>query len=167
MAKWVRTKQEFEFPEHGCDEIPNHTDQDGGRDYRPTEADVEHSCLIVRLLHGKEPLSQPPPKSFSSPDYDLAEGKAVEILGFSDDDVLTKRRGKNAISINQHGGWEWHDREKLIIRHIERDELYQLREEKNKDKQGRPKGLQPKGFDRSPGRVYQTKLILQRISDDS
>lgn len=39
----------------------------------PTPADVDHSGLLYRLLNGKPPLPEPPPRSFSYPWYSLIE----------------------------------------------------------------------------------------------
>lgn len=39
----------------------------------PTEADVWHSSLLVRMADGKEPFPQPPPCYCSYPDYGLIE----------------------------------------------------------------------------------------------
>lgn len=52
----------------------------------PTASDVDHSALLQRLLNGKPPLPEPPPRSFSYPWYSLIEdgsGKA-EVREISD-----------------------------------------------------------------------------------
>ncbi len=43
-------------------------------------ADISHSSLLWRLLTGEPPLEKVPPKSFSYPNYELAEGKEETIL---------------------------------------------------------------------------------------
>jgi hypothetical protein len=44
----------------------------------PTSSDVDHSALLHRLLEGKDPLPDPPPRSMSYPWYELIEkGEAI------------------------------------------------------------------------------------------
>ena len=60
MAKWIHIRWDNDFG-------------------NPNPADVSHSALLHRLLSGKSPLDKPPPKSYSYPDYPMAEGEAVQI----------------------------------------------------------------------------------------
>lgn len=88
-----------------------------------SSADVEHSALLRRLLHGKQALENPPPLRFSQPDYDLAEGEEVEVL-----DLWTTADGCE-VSINQHQKWTWHNRNENILKYVPTGDLYQLRYE--------------------------------------
>jgi len=96
----------------------------------PNSADVDHSSLLRRLLSGKQPLEQPPPKRYSYPDYDLAEGKEGEIreLWERDDDHPLMREDGGHVVIDQHPYWEWEDREKKILRYVPTGDLYQYME---------------------------------------
>jgi hypothetical protein len=69
FEEWLRIYRKYETGNrhHGTD-----TDT-------PTLADISHSSLLNRLLSGKQALSKPPPRRWSYPDYNLAEGKEVEI----------------------------------------------------------------------------------------
>ena len=65
-------------------------------------ADVDHSSLLRRLLAGKEPLPEPPPRSFSYPWYEIVEqGHAERCCAYFNDGEVT---------INQCSDWtivEW------------------------------------------------------------
>jgi hypothetical protein len=95
MAKWIHIRWDNEFG-------------------NPNPADVSHSALLHRLLSGKEPLDKPPPKSYSYPDYPMAEGEAVQVdeprASTYDDD------GYNIV-VNQSRAWKWIDEEKGILEH--------------------------------------------------
>lgn len=65
-------------------------------------ADPSHSALLFRLLSGKKPLPKPPPRSFSRPNYELAEGEPVKIELCEHDDGV--------VVVDQDGGWEWQDK---------------------------------------------------------
>ena len=52
----------------------------GGKGWVPTDADIWHSSLLVRLLEGKELLPEPPPKAYSYPWYDLIENGAAYFI---------------------------------------------------------------------------------------
>jgi hypothetical protein len=66
----------------------------------PSEPDWDHSALLARLVSGKSPLPEPPPKSFSYPWYELIDnGSAVatevrEVRNWHDNDEVL-------LSINQ------------------------------------------------------------------
>ncbi len=45
----------------------------------PTDVDADHSSLLFRLLEGKEPLPQPPPRAYSYPWYSLVETGGPEL----------------------------------------------------------------------------------------
>jgi len=46
----------------------------------PSIADIEHSALLHRLLSGHSALEYPPPRSFSYPNYRVAEGHEYEPM---------------------------------------------------------------------------------------
>jgi hypothetical protein len=60
--------------------------------------DVDHSALLRRLLSGKLAHPEPPPKRFGYPAWELVE--------FED-----------RISIDQHEGYSWLDKEQQIIQY--------------------------------------------------
>jgi len=84
---WIREKwEESEFPPRSLTQIG---------------IDAEHSSLLRRLLEGKEPLEYPPPRSFSYPNYSLAENDdwhTSEFFIHKEDDNI---RGYPLIAINQ------------------------------------------------------------------
>ena len=52
-------------------------------DRRSLKIRADHSALLERLLEGKEPLQEPPPRAFGYPWYDLVEtgeGDAMEVF---------------------------------------------------------------------------------------
>ena len=52
-------------------------------DRRFLKVQADHSALLARLLEGKEPLHEPPPRAFGYPWYDLVEtgeGDATEVF---------------------------------------------------------------------------------------
>lgn len=51
-----------------------------GADWSPSAADVHKSCLLYRLLSGKEPLPLPPPTMMSDPWYELIENGAAYFV---------------------------------------------------------------------------------------
>ena len=57
----------------------------------PSMADVGHSALLRRLLSGHSALEYPPPRSFSYPNYRVAEGHDYEPMEVWFQDV--SRRG--------------------------------------------------------------------------
>ena len=64
----------------------------------PTEADVQHSALLQRLLSGKKPLPLPPPLAMSYPNYSLVENgrdTPFEVSSVKDS------RGVQYVAINQ------------------------------------------------------------------
>lgn len=103
VGTWLRVRRETSIP--------------GMPIYAPSEADAHHSCLLWRLLSGKEPLPKAPPRSYSCPDYALGEGEAVTVIDspfeFPSDDKVSG--GK--VCINQHSGYKWIDKEKGILQH--------------------------------------------------
>lgn len=81
--------------------------------YRPpSDVDIDHSSLLLRLLSGKEPLPKPPPKRHSYPCYDLGEGKPVRIseLWQYDDE-------SDKVVIDQSPAWNWIDKTQGILLH--------------------------------------------------
>jgi len=44
------------------------------------KADIDHSALLERLLSGREPFPEPPPRAFSYPWYELVEDGRSEAL---------------------------------------------------------------------------------------
>jgi hypothetical protein len=93
MAEWARTK-----------------------DNMGLAADIMHSSLLRRLLRGKQVLPKPPPKRHAYPDYDLAEGKQVEVFELFEDE--------DRVVIDQHGDWTWVNKKKGILRHSPTGALY-------------------------------------------
>ena len=90
----------------------------------PSPPDADHSSLLRRLLRGKKPLKKAPPRRFSYPCYDLAEGKEVDILEATD----WPERGK--VVIDQCGDWvKAEDRPGLAgdIIHVPSREVYTLK----------------------------------------
>lgn len=81
----------------------------------PNQADVNHSALLHRLLSGKPPLDKPPPKSYSYPDYPMAEGEAVVIDEISEA-LYTPDKEYN-LRINQGLGWKWECEYRGLLRH--------------------------------------------------
>lgn len=45
------------------------------KEHNTTSADVDHSSLLRRLLKGETPYKVPPPRSYSYPNTELAEGR--------------------------------------------------------------------------------------------
>ncbi|KKN26712.1 hypothetical protein LCGC14_0871930 [marine sediment metagenome] len=111
MSDWLRLKNEFENAQLSV-----------------SDADVDHSSLLRRLLSGKPALPNPPPKCHSCPCYALAEGKPVEVMEVYDNPVIAPGR----VSIEQNSQWEWHDKEKQILKHIPSGDLYTLKSIDNK-----------------------------------
>jgi len=145
MSEWIRVKQKFEYPEDKNAECPIHADR--YTDYRPTSADVDHSSLLLRLLRGKDSLTHPPPIRFAYPDYNLAEGKEVEIL-----DITNTSDG---VIIDQRRSWVWEDKERSILKHIPTNCLYHYWTEIGYRK------TEP------PRQVTYTRHLLKKISDHS
>lgn len=55
---------------------------------------TDHSALLRRLLSGKKPLEVAPPKSYSYPDYAMAEGEVVtgEMFEVGEEVVVNQSR---------------------------------------------------------------------------
>jgi hypothetical protein len=84
-----------------------------GRD--PTEADVWHSSLLLRLLSGKEPLDKPPPLRHSRPDYALAEGEEVRIFEiFTDTYAPVPQNDEYVVVVDCHRAWRWISKEGAV-----------------------------------------------------
>lgn len=67
----------------------------------PTMADVDHSALLHRLLEGKDPLPEPPPRSMSYPWYELIE-KGEDIADIHEfPPVEDGAEGGKFLAINQ------------------------------------------------------------------
>lgn len=81
-----------------------------------SEANVDHSVLLRRLLSGKELHEQPPPKRNSYPAWELVElkeGEEIEIIGLCEYD-----HGDGPILlIDQHDGYVWENKEDKILRY--------------------------------------------------
>jgi len=73
-------------------------------------ADAIHSSLLTRLLEGKSLLPIPPPKRFSYPDYDLAEGKTVSIMEIWEDK-------EGVVVIDQEPAWKWVNKDNGVLMH--------------------------------------------------
>lgn len=80
----------------------------------PASADVDHSCLLPRLLEGKLALPKPPPIVFSRPCYPLGEGEKVEVRLLTD-----------GLLLYQHD-FKWRNERLLTVEHIPSCEVYQI-----------------------------------------
>jgi len=98
--------------------------EDAGRSTR--SVDIDHSALLGYLLRGNRPFKKPPPRRYSCPDYELAEGKEVYIGELWESPIPDPLLGK-PIVIDQSRSWNWHDKEKGILVHKDGD-LYKFRE---------------------------------------
>ncbi len=74
---------------HGCD-----------TEVSPTRfrVDAQHSALLERLLEGKDPLPEPPPKSFGYPWYHLIEDGCAEHVEVK---LYLPNQGEPALLVNQ------------------------------------------------------------------
>lgn len=102
IGTWLRVRRDDSEPG-----VPLHC---------PSEADAHHSALLWRLLSGKAPLPKAPPRSYSSPDYDLGEGKVVTVID-SPSELPQRLPNEFGVVINQHVGYKWADKEKGILVH--------------------------------------------------
>lgn len=64
IARWLYIREFHESPSG-----TPWAQYDHGFAMRQMRADVDHSALLRRLLEGKEPLDEPPPKLYSYPVY--------------------------------------------------------------------------------------------------
>lgn len=144
MAEWLRIKRQFEHPEDQNAEYPVHADRH--HDYRPTEADVVHSSLLQRLLRGEKALLKPPPRSFSYPNYELGEGKEVELF-----EPVSEY--EELVSIDQCGSFTWHDKDRLILKYTPTGDLYQLRVEDR----------EPEDYLNFAGHIHKKREFLKKI----
>lgn len=94
-----------------------------------TSADIDHSCLLQRLLRGKPALKKTPPKRFSCPDYDLGEGKEVEIYEINE---LPDDFPVGEVCIDQDSNWNWQDKDNNILIYNRSGELYKYYNKENK-----------------------------------
>jgi hypothetical protein len=77
----------------------------------PSDADVDHSALLNRLLDGKAPLPEPPPLSFSYPWYELVDtGAADAFRVFEPAVAMAEALGPDHLVINQSREWIIRDR---------------------------------------------------------
>ncbi len=90
-------------------------------------ADPIHSGLLLYLLRGNKPFEKPPPKSYSRPAYELAEGKRC-LVGLYQRMFGLEKGDLPTIYIDQCGDWEWHDVDKFIIKHTISGDLYKFEE---------------------------------------
>jgi len=74
-------------------------------------ADIQHSALLYRLLSGKPLLPDPPPKAYSYPWYELAEGENCRAEQVHD----IKLGDHSGVSVEQHLGWSWEDDTKSVL----------------------------------------------------
>lgn len=86
-----------------------------------TPAEVDHSALLRRLLSGKPPLPEPPPRSFSYPWYELIEtGEDTCFVEIITEHVALWNHGSPedpVIIVNQNPEWrlQRRDGEDLIV----------------------------------------------------
>ena len=77
--------------------------EQSGLDRDPTRADVDHSALLWRLLSGEKALRYPPPRSFSYPNYEAAEGNEFKPMNvwFAGDIIGDNIKCEAAIDPNE------------------------------------------------------------------
>ena len=88
--------------------------------------DVDHSALLRRILSGKKPLPQPPPKRYSYPCYSLGEGLETEIQDLRERDYGDGER----VIVDQCSDWVWEDKDKGFLKHLPTGHLYRFWTEK-------------------------------------
>lgn len=69
------------------------------------EIDIRKSALLTRMLGGKDPLPEPPPKAFSYPWYSLieqGEGDPFEVVEVDPFEVVEVGKDLTRILIDQH-----------------------------------------------------------------
>jgi hypothetical protein len=95
-----------------------------------SSADVSHSSLLYRLLKGLPLLEKAPPKRFSYPCYELAEGKEVAISEVHENSGAVWADFDNVVVVvvDQGAEYMWHNKEKQVLRHVPTGDLYQLSE---------------------------------------
>lgn len=81
-------------------------------------ADVDHSSLLRRLLAGKSPHAEPPPKRFSYPAWELVESEEIEVQDISD--------VNGNISVDQHAGYSWLDQQNQILKYDRLNLIFQI-----------------------------------------
>jgi hypothetical protein len=90
----------------------------------PTEADIDHSALLKRLLEGHPVLPKVPPRGHSYPNYRAAEGKPwtpAEMRRLRDHVATANSK---QLVIDQCDDWEIVD--DLQIRHVPSNTIYKL-----------------------------------------
>lgn len=89
VARWLRLREEHGF------RYPESADQ--------LVVQMRHSALLDRLLQGKEPLPEPPPKAFSYPWYGLIEQgcDVTDYLWYHEFSRYGGRFGTEFLNINQ------------------------------------------------------------------
>jgi hypothetical protein len=68
------------------------------------QCDLDHSALLLRLLEGKEPFPEPPPRAHSYPNYGLLENgwhDPLEVNEYDKGSSLAKDEGGPVIVIDQ------------------------------------------------------------------
>lgn len=94
-----------------------------------SSADVSHSSLLYRLLKGLPLLEKAPPKRFSYPCYELAEGKEVAISEVRENSGARWADFDNIVVVVDQGAeYMWHDKDRQILQHVPTGDLYQLSE---------------------------------------
>lgn len=85
-------------------------------------ADPSHSDLLRRLLTGKEALPSPPPKFYSQPRYDVAEGEPVQVSV----EHRKAASGKTILVIADCYDFEWENEDAGILRFVPTGHRYRL-----------------------------------------
>ena len=101
----------------------------------PSSADADHSSLLRRLLDDKSAFLYPPPKMYSYPCYELSEGKPVEVDACDVHSDMPSPFPEGTVSIGQSIAWEWHDKDRQVVKHKLSGDLYSLREGVSRTKQ--------------------------------
>lgn len=110
LVKWleIREKNGYEFPSSLMQLI----------------CDMEHSALLQRLLNGKQPTEERPPKSFSYPNYGLVDtGISYPMTVFEDNHL-----GETSIVIDQ-SPWtliEKLEEDSYVVQYEDNKQLYKV-----------------------------------------
>lgn len=89
LLRWLRVREEAGHP------FP--------QSLRQLEADIAHSALLTRLLEGKDPLPEPPPRAMAYPWYELIEkGRAEAYEVFELTGGVEEGSGYQVLVVDQY-----------------------------------------------------------------
>lgn len=83
--------------------------------------DVAHSALLRRMLMGGPVHENPPPKRFSYPSWELVERDEIQISEINESELF-------GLTIDQHPGYEWVDKDNKILKYTRLGISYQYLE---------------------------------------